>query len=694
VSVVRRLLKRLWFGLTGRDPDGVVVVFLSGEPARAVAMLAEVRGLVPGRRLFAVRRGAGPPIEGATLIELPEAGAGELWLALRRRLAGLRIALAPTLFDHTVAGRELRRAAWLMAPRKILAYNARLERRHLRLSEWLAGWLFLGGVPLDRIYLRPRRLFPFWGEPGSIPQTWRLVLERGFREGFPRVAILSPYLPWPLAHGGAVRLHALLKETAREFDIVFFGFEDGQSEAELAVLRPWCARLYTAAKPRYREPRWASLLPPEVCEFRSAGLRAGLRAALRELNLPLLQAEYTQMAWYGGDVLVEHDVTADLFAQVAAREGTLRARWDLWRWRRFERAAVRRFRHVVVMSGKDRALLGVPHATVVPNGVDLERFRVEPEPAGAGVLFVGSFRHFPNVSACRLLLEEIWPRVLDLKPEAELTIVAGPEPELYWTPGTLPPGVRLLGYVADVQRLYAAANVVVIPTVVSAGTNLKALEAMASGRAIVSTPSGVAGLGLVDGEAALIAEAAPALAEAIRGLLEDPLRRATLAARARRLAEARYGWPAIAARQMALWRGEPAFEVRPMEPGDLAAVAAIQAAAPEAAQWAPADYLGPGCEAVVATLDGDLAGFLVCRRLAEGEWELLNLAVDPARRRRGLARRLLAAALAGRPGDWYLEVRAANAAARKLYESIGFRTVQLRQNYYHAPPDDGIVMKF
>jgi hypothetical protein len=85
-----------------------------------------------------------------------------------------------------------------------------------------------------------------------------------------------------------------------------------------------------------------------------------------------LQVEYTQLAEYPGDILVEHDVTSDLFTQIARRERTLSAVWDAWRWRRFEMEAVHRFRRVVVMSEKDAALLRT--GVVLENGVDLERF--------------------------------------------------------------------------------------------------------------------------------------------------------------------------------------------------------------------------------------------------------------------------------------------------------------------------------
>ncbi|MBZ5635525.1 MAG: ribosomal protein S18-alanine N-acetyltransferase [Acidobacteriia bacterium] len=125
---------------------------------------------------------------------------------------------------------------------------------------------------------------------------------------------------------------------------------------------------------------------------------------------------------------------------------------------------------------------------------------------------------------------------------------------------------------------------------------------------------------------------------------------------------------------------------------DLAAIAAIQAASPEAAQWSPPDYLKHDC--LVADVNSCVAGFLVTREVAPGEREILNLAVDPAERHTGIARGLLGDALARAKGNWFLEVRASNAAAIRLYESAGFHRAGRRQDYYYDPPDDAIVMRF
>jgi ribosomal-protein-alanine N-acetyltransferase len=132
--------------------------------------------------------------------------------------------------------------------------------------------------------------------------------------------------------------------------------------------------------------------------------------------------------------------------------------------------------------------------------------------------------------------------------------------------------------------------------------------------------------------------------------------------------------------------------IRRGEAADLPAVAAIQSACPETAQWPVADYLR--YEFAVADLAGTVAGFLVWRHLAEDECEVLNLAVGPEFRRQGIARELLTRLLRLPGLEVYLEVRESNLVARTLYKSMGFQEVSRRERYYENPSESAIVMKF
>jgi ribosomal-protein-alanine N-acetyltransferase len=134
------------------------------------------------------------------------------------------------------------------------------------------------------------------------------------------------------------------------------------------------------------------------------------------------------------------------------------------------------------------------------------------------------------------------------------------------------------------------------------------------------------------------------------------------------------------------------LEVRAGGPADLDAIAAIQAAAPEASHWTVGDYLA--YDLYVAEDSGSVVGFLAARRLGGGEGEILNLAVRVDQRRRGIARRLLETWIRDGPGTIYLEVRESNMAALNLYKSLSFQELGIRKNYYEHPPEGAIVLKF
>ena len=264
---MKRRLKAWLFRLLRKDPEAVVATFCSGPEELTRRMAEEVCALVPDRRHFVVTE--------------------RNWPEMRTTLKRFRIGLAPVMLAP--GSHALRRAAFRLAPRKILAYNTRLERHHLRLN--LASLLFWRGVPLDRIHLRPR----WW----PWPKREHSVFPRGYRvvEGRPcsptrrRIAVLSPYVPYPLSHGGAVRIYNLLREMALEFDIELFAFQHEREEA-FAPLLDICARIVLVEKPRYREPRWSTLLPPEVCEYRSPAMREAIAAERKAFGFELLQIEY------------------------------------------------------------------------------------------------------------------------------------------------------------------------------------------------------------------------------------------------------------------------------------------------------------------------------------------------------------------------------------------------------------------
>ena len=138
----------------------------------------------------------------------------------------------------------------------------------------------------------------------------------------------------------------------------------------------------------------------------------------------------------------------------------------------------------------------------------------------------------------------MWPALVAVRPAARLLVVGRNPPESLVR--AAPPGVRFTGTVDDIRPHVATAHLAVIPLNVGSGTRIKAFEAMAMGRPVVSTTIGVEGLDVVPGEHLLIADDPAAFIAAILRLLDDSALRISLAANARALIEEKFSWAHVA----------------------------------------------------------------------------------------------------------------------------------------------------
>jgi glycosyltransferase involved in cell wall biosynthesis len=235
--------------------------------------------------------------------------------------------------------------------------------------------------------------------------------------------------------------------------------------------------------------------------------------------------------------------------------GTVRRVYNAIDWRKIrieERRAWKRFHGCVLTSVRDEELLlrEVPGArtAVVPNGVDVDSFTpmadVAPEPDT--VLFLGAINYFPNTEGLLFFLREAWPTLKTLRPAARLRIVGPKPPPII---ATWPdPSVEVVGYVDDVRPHIARASAIVVPLRIGGGTRLKVLEAMALGKAVVSTTLGAEGIDVTHERDILLADEGAALAEQIARVLSDEGLRQRMGEFARKLAVDRYSWRSAAER--------------------------------------------------------------------------------------------------------------------------------------------------
>jgi glycosyltransferase involved in cell wall biosynthesis len=394
-----------------------------------------------------------------------------------------------------------------------------------------------------------------------------------------RLSILhvSPMPASPPRFGAQARMHGLMTELARRHDLTAVALVDNEYDAEECrkAMQAYCREVVLVPRPNVREGlakrllQLQSLASTRSWERRLASVPAMQRAldrVLRAKRFDLVNLEFTGL----GDldlrqsprservprlVVASHNIDYDLARQYARAGRSLAHRlYAAVNWRKLRREELATYRHadgVYLCSADDeRRLLGVipgARTAVIPNAADVEYYKpraTDPPPDRRTLVFFGLLDYAPNVDSVIHFVQKIWPRVVEAYPEARFKIIGARAPRsLQQLAG---PRVELAGFVPDLRPHLAAAAAVVVPLRLGGGTRLKIVEAMAMGKAIVSTTLGSEGIEAIAGRDLLIEDQPEAFANAVNRLLGDPELAARIGQSARTLAVERYSWSGAA----------------------------------------------------------------------------------------------------------------------------------------------------
>ncbi len=375
---------------------------------------------------------------------------------------------------------------------------------------------------------------------------------------------------FPANTGGKIRTLNILRHLAGWHEITYLCNCHEGDEAYFPKMRELGLRF--EAVPR-REVRWGSLrffgamarnlispLPFNVAKHFDAHVRDRVRTLLAEDCYDLIICDFLQTALHGVDfpvpasILFQHNVEAQILQRHAeTSSGSVKRRYLAMQWqrmRRFEGATGRKFDVVIAVSEQDRAIFerdyGWQHVEAIDTGVDTEYFQPGSAPEdGNRVLFLGSMDWLPNREGVKHFVRHIWPLVRKEQPQAVFEIVGrNPSAEIRALAAT--EGVEVVGTVDDVRPYLARSAVVVVPLLVGGGTRLKIFEALAMGKAVVSTAIGCEGLPVIAGKHLWVEDAPERFAGALGALLASVEQRRILATAGRELVCENYGTEPVA----------------------------------------------------------------------------------------------------------------------------------------------------
>lgn len=367
--------------------------------------------------------------------------------------------------------------------------------------------------------------------------------------------------------GGKIRSYNILRELARVHSVTFFCFyaahpNDAHPALEQMFERVVCTPLPLPA-PKSRGEifeyvvRLLASEPYLITKYCRSTVRRTLCALLEQENYEVIVCDFLSPAgvvpWDCGipKVLFTHNVEAVIWRrhyEVASNPLWKAISW--WEWRKTaaaERRYLRLADRVLAVSENDRDTLATfidpRKITVIPTGVDVDYFQpLALEEVPDSLVFTGSMDWLPNEDAIFYFVEAILPLIKQQLPSVSLEVVGrNPSPRLQ---GLLKAekSVRLTGWVEDIRPFLARGSVCIVPLRIGGGTRLKIFEAMAMGKAVVSTAVGAEGLPVESGQNILLADTPSDFAASVVSLLRSPGQRRRLGAAARKLVDENYSW--------------------------------------------------------------------------------------------------------------------------------------------------------
>ena len=388
-----------------------------------------------------------------------------------------------------------------------------------------------------------------------------------------KVLFLSQRFLYPMDTGGKIRTGKLLEELKDVFDITLISnVESLKDDGYLDQVQKLCTEFHPVPWKEIKKYTWKFYLrtlvrtfsryPITVINDYSRDLEAKIMDVLEKRKYDLLVCDFLQPSLNFSKIrgyptlLFQHNVESVIVRRhfETARDPFRKLFWGLqWvKMERYERRVCSIFTGVVTVSELDKKLIeeqfSAKNVFSIPTGVDTEFFSPREDPIEEdSLVFTGSMDWLPNEDAISFFARDILGKIKEQIPTIKVTVV-GRNPSRHLVRELQKyPEIKTVGWVKDVRPFVARHALYIVPLRIGGGTRIKVYEAMAMGKAVVSTRVGAEGLPVIDGEHLALVDDADDFAQAVVSLLRDRVARSRMETAARRFVEKHFSWEKAAA---------------------------------------------------------------------------------------------------------------------------------------------------
>jgi glycosyltransferase involved in cell wall biosynthesis len=378
--------------------------------------------------------------------------------------------------------------------------------------------------------------------------------------------VVTPFLPYPLVFGGAIRLYHLMRMLSTFSDVSLLSYRSWSDEDPTPHLEQMCSRVViSSAKPMNRRAlRARSLVSRRSYQYlahQSRSFQQELDALVARDRYDIVLVEMTPMGQFDLPpealrILDLQNIEHELVERRALNTpGSLRRQalnHEAHKVRQEELDICGRFDLLLATSDREADIIrtwGAPRVETMVNTVDTMRFalRDERDIAPPRLAFIGVPHVDANRDGIRYFMTEIFPLIRQAAPDVSVDIVGGnPPPDIRAFDSI--PGVNVTGYVKDIRDYMATASALVVPLRSGGGTRLKILEGLSFGVPTISSSIGAEGLELEDREHIVVADDPQSFSAAVLEVLRDEELRSHLRITGRKFVEENYDWRSQASR--------------------------------------------------------------------------------------------------------------------------------------------------